>query len=822
MNTARRMDRYLEPTSRNQSVLFASVHGSFVPPPPRMTGHVVSTSWTHRRGGAKIVEYGEKLKTISEYRKPVQKLTWKVSAPPVLKTYNESDATINSMTITDLTPKTAMNKLLVFLENRLFREATNFINRLNHDTFKLILSELPVDEFVRNMPQSLPLLEALYAKVFLSDGLNFSVRTLRPEEVVMQMTKYFAKSYENEKAIGDPSFVGSCKKLLKVILLSDSKVRKSVYQKKKMLNKTIEGLGHHGLVGTSDESLTNLHDALKKEFEKVVHSYKEAIHKLDDLALSSKKSVSNGPAPIEASHQRQLSLNQEEIQGRLIKNKTLLNVVEPTLSNHSLDLFLGILQRRIEHDKDALFQHTQLRKEMKENGDGPIANLLMRYSFGCEKVLELMKEVSVDFDCDDDSSDVSGYHSDSDSVIMMATGNSPFVSKAARANFLTRSVRNLDRIGARNSLILNVSDPTSSNVQPEKDSSSVSSSSSCSEDIKGQRTRSDIANGFMTKCERCQQRDSVIIQIPSNSSDQSATIANFHTEIEKLRIELEKTRCQLSLVQERETKLRDRLAAQAKSMSDRNTTPRYDMISDGERMSSALIRRYGNLYAQARVDTMDALDRLDYLTNNEELKTKLLFSVIVLAYRSASARSNLIKDHIKRVLQIKTSDSKDVIQGNGPPVPPPLPDKPIGSRLLQASEARLPESRKSLISKTDTKTDMETSIEIYLRRTADEFDLGKCIEEVTSQIYATLYDYPCLKESNDLLNYIEECLRLSWNLVNQTPPFALEYEARIFDPNLHVRFHDSNPRQNSIKTYLWPALQKGPNGPCVHKAVVLT
>jgi len=50
-----------------------------------------------------------------------------------------------------------------------------------------------------------------------------------------------------------------------------------------------------------------------------------------------------------------------------------------------------------------------------------------------------MKEVSVDFDCDDDSSDVSGYHSDSDSVIMMATGNSPFVSKAARANFLTRS-----------------------------------------------------------------------------------------------------------------------------------------------------------------------------------------------------------------------------------------------------------------------------------------------------------------------------------------------------------------------------------------------
>ena len=33
---------------------------------------------------------------------------------------------------------------------------------------------------------------------------------------------------------------------------------------------------------------------------------------------------------------------------------------------------------------------------------------------------------------------VSGYHSDSDSTVMMS-GNSPFVSKTARYNFLTRS-----------------------------------------------------------------------------------------------------------------------------------------------------------------------------------------------------------------------------------------------------------------------------------------------------------------------------------------------------------------------------------------------
>jgi hypothetical protein len=55
------------------------------------------------------------------------------------------------------------------------------------------------------------------------------------------------------------------------------------------------------------------------------------------------------------------------------------------------------------------------------------------------EVLELMKEVAED---DDDSSDISGYHSDSDSAIMMS-GNSPYVSKRARYNFLSRSGKKL-------------------------------------------------------------------------------------------------------------------------------------------------------------------------------------------------------------------------------------------------------------------------------------------------------------------------------------------------------------------------------------------
>ena len=54
-----------------------------------------------------------------------------------------------------------------------------------------------------------------------------------------------------------------------------------------------------------------------------------------------------------------------------------------------------------------------------------------------------MKEVADDNDVDPDDeagngSDISGYHSDSESAVM-TSGNSPFISKEARYSFLSRS-----------------------------------------------------------------------------------------------------------------------------------------------------------------------------------------------------------------------------------------------------------------------------------------------------------------------------------------------------------------------------------------------
>ena len=50
-----------------------------------------------------------------------------------------------------------------------------------------------------------------------------------------------------------------------------------------------------------------------------------------------------------------------------------------------------------------------------------------------------------------------------------------------------------------------------------------------------------------------------------------------------------------------------------------------------ERMVASLVRKYGELYAQTRLETMEGLDSLVELDGLDDLKSKLLFSVIVVS-----------------------------------------------------------------------------------------------------------------------------------------------------------------------------------------------
>ena len=61
---------------------------------------------------------------------------------------------------------------------------------------------------------------------------------------------------------------------------------------------------------------------------------------------------------------------------------------------------------------------------------------------------------------------------------------------------------------------------------------------------------------------------------------------------------------------------------------ERGTT-KFEDINLGDNRPTQLVRRFGNLYSESRLDALDALDAVPQLSQLDDLKGKLLFSVVV-------------------------------------------------------------------------------------------------------------------------------------------------------------------------------------------------
>ena len=98
-----------------------------------------------------------------------------------------------SLSIADMSPRLALQRILALFERGEQREAAAFLHRLSITTFRQILPDLPTDLFVESLPQSLPVLEALYAKLFLAGGKKLPAAiSVSPETVIWQLVKFFA------------------------------------------------------------------------------------------------------------------------------------------------------------------------------------------------------------------------------------------------------------------------------------------------------------------------------------------------------------------------------------------------------------------------------------------------------------------------------------------------------------------------------------------------------------------------------------------------------------------------------------------------------
>ena len=159
-----------------------------------------------------------------------------------------------SLTIADMSPKLALQRILALYQRGDHREAAAFIRRLTYATFRQLVDDLPMGTFVEtSMPHSLPILEAIYAKLYLNQGegnriaLNLIPEKYSAENIVWQIVKYFASQDDDCPPSQQPRWemcgpwVSTCKRLLNVLLTAEPRMKRVVAERRKALTKAIEG-----------------------------------------------------------------------------------------------------------------------------------------------------------------------------------------------------------------------------------------------------------------------------------------------------------------------------------------------------------------------------------------------------------------------------------------------------------------------------------------------------------------------------------------------------------------------------------------------------
>lgn len=109
-------------------------------------------------------------------------------------------------------------------------------------------------------------------------------------------------------------------------------------------------------------------------------------------------------------------------------------------------------------------------------------------------------------------------------------------------------------------------------------------------------------------------------------------------EVDDLKIDLTRTRRSLFAAQDAE-KAAQRALAEAKHKTltlERMAKSGSDSYGSLDQRPASLVAKYGELYSQLRLETLDELDKMPELINSEELKNKLLFSVVVVSIKISS------------------------------------------------------------------------------------------------------------------------------------------------------------------------------------------
>eukprot|EP00731_Ephydatia_muelleri_P020277 Em0013g4a len=177
---------------------------------------------------------------------------------------------------------------------------------------------------------------------------------------------------------------------------------------------------------------------------------------------------------------------------------------------------------------------------------------------------------------------------------------------------------------------------------------------------------------------------------------------------------------------------------------------------------------YQELYSQGRVEASDAIEDLD-LADDPQFILDLLLQTLLFAYSTAQLALCRLHREWKGILGVEGTDNHLAVR------------------------------------------QLESAVSLYLRKVCSVFNTEDIVQEVKKKLHTQYAEKGCatitqIFDVGAYLAYIEECVRVSWELCVQSPAMTLNCSEKHFDADFHLRFHSAEMTSSLIKSFIWPTL----------------
>ncbi|CAF0942827.1 unnamed protein product [Adineta steineri] len=336
----------------------------------------------------------------------------------------------------------ASNRILQYLRTHNYDDCAIYINRLNSNTFRKILTtDLSFDALLAQLPFSIEIFEVIYSKIFIIDPDTFPLRILKPEQLISNMISIFASSstssiiqkQSKEKLIDNERLLSNLASILRIISYVQPILFKRLLRQKETMDECIlyfeqrqsnNTINNSSLMRSTSLTYINLEETLRHELETTITCCQQALHKLGTKTISITMpsvplSVHSTPAtPRKHTSMRSSTTDVsstitistantlDDIQKRLYQHKAILNLIEPYLSRTKLYAIITNLTYKISIDKQILLAYSNIKIHEKQIQFGePLLPLFKRFAFAYERIIQLWRRVTdstlID-DCTDD------------------------------------------------------------------------------------------------------------------------------------------------------------------------------------------------------------------------------------------------------------------------------------------------------------------------------------------------------------------------------------------------------------------------------------